>query len=205
MTVLTSYLITALCLYIYVHIKKGDAVRTHWSYFFLFIGISTLLGGCSHAFFQEHSGITYFAIWIPGQIANISAIYFAQLATIETFHPGSAIGVRLKKLCRLELIGFSALLMIVQKFIIIVINTALGLIPIMVVYYIRGGKSGRLIATGILVSFLTAICFIGKFSLHRYFNYMDIAHVLMLISLWVMYKGINHVTEDQCATQSYLN
>jgi hypothetical protein len=79
---------------------------------------------------------------------------------------------------------------LVQNFIVVVINTALGLIPVMVLHLrLQRSAADKMLAYGIMISFLTVIVHGFKISMHAYFNHNDLAHILIMVSLWFMYKG----------------
>ena len=74
----------------------------------------------------------------------------------------------------------------------VVIDSIIGLIPIMIVHFRDREKSkgSDLIAWGIVVLFFSAIFNGTKISINEYFTYLDMAHVFIIINLWVMFAGI---------------
>src|SRR5688572_9561135 len=82
MTAFTDYIIAGIAFYFYLKLISNDPVIHYWSYFFLFIALSTALGGTSHGFFPVHDGWQYKSFWLPMQISNGFAVYFAQKATL---------------------------------------------------------------------------------------------------------------------------
>lgn len=191
-TAITDYIITIIALLFYIRIKPANETVKNWRLFFLLLGISTLFGGTSHAFFPVHDGWQYKSFWLPMQLINGFAIYFAQQATLLSVLQNSGNSKTWKYIYIIQLITYIVVLMIVQKYIVTIIENALGLIPIMILHLRAGtGKeSYKLIGYGIAVSFITAIVHGLKFSLHDYFNYNDIAHIFIMISLYIMYKGV---------------
>lgn len=195
MTVLTDLLIAVLAITFYFQLKnKTDAITRNWSYFFLFLGISTISGSCSHAFFAVHDGWQYKSFWLPMQIINGIAIYFAQQATLSSILESSANKTKWKWSYVIQLIVFISALLWIQKYIVTIIENAIGLIPIMVLHYQYKRSFAKMIANGIAISFITAFVNLGKLSVHAYFNHNDIAHVFIMISLYVMYKGVRRRT-----------
>jgi hypothetical protein len=191
MTVLTDLLIAVLAIAIYFQLKnKADAITRNWSYFFLFMGISTVIGSCSHAFFAVHEGWYYKSFWLPMQVINGFAIYYAQQATFISALQVSANRMKWKWSYVIQLVVFILALFYVQKYIVSIIENAIGLIPIMILHYQYQRPFAKMIANGIAISFITAFVNLCKLSLHAYFNYNDIAHVFIMISLYVMYKGV---------------
>jgi hypothetical protein len=191
MTVFTDLLIAAFAIAFYFQLKnKEDAITRDWSYFFLFLGLSTFFGACSHAFFAVHEGWRYKSFWLPMQIINGFGIYFAQQATFRTALENSTNRTKWKWSYMIQLAAFIIALLWIQKYIVTIIENAIGLIPVMILHYQHKRSFSRMIANGIAISFITAFVNLGKLSLHAYFNYNDIAHVFILISLYVIYKGV---------------
>lgn len=193
MTVFTDYIITILSLGFFFRIPTVDnaAVR-NWRLFFLFMALSTGIGSNSHAFFAVHEGLAYKSIWLPMQVLNAFAVYFAQQATLQSVLKNAESRNAWKWSYVVQLIIYIIILMIVQKFVVTIIDNALGLIPIMVLHFTAKEKEPyyKYIGYGIVISFITAIVHGFKLSLCAYFNFNDIAHVFIMISLYVMFRGV---------------
>ncbi len=192
-TLLTDYINACFAFYFFWKLRTStNKTINNWAYFFGIFGISTFLGGSAHGFFAIHEGINYKTVWLGMQIASGLAVYFAQQATLTSALSNSKFSTQWKWSYKIQLIIFIITVLIIQNFIITVIDNALALIPIMILHYInKEEKLGNIkIANGIAVSFLTAIIHTTKFSLHAYFNFNDIAHVFILVSLFLMYRGV---------------
>jgi hypothetical protein len=190
-TVLTDILIAILAISFYKRLSKfHDETIRNWSYFFLLLGTATLIGSSSHAFFAIHEGWKYKSLWLGMQVINGIGIYFAQRATLISVLKDAPSRKRWEWSYYIQFILFLGFLFCVQKYIVSIIENALALIPIMILHYQHKRPFARTIANGIAVSFLTAFVHLLKLSLHAYFNYNDIAHVFIMISLWIMYKGV---------------
>ena len=193
MTVFTDYIIAILSLVFYFRIPSGgDAAVRNWRLFFLFMGLSTGVGAHSHALFAVHEGIAYKSIWLPMQELNGFAVFFAQQATLQSVLKRSPTYNAWKWSYAAQLVIYIIVLMVVQKFIVTVIDNALGLIPVMILHFTAKEKEPyyKYIGYGIVISFITAIVHDFKISACDYFNYNDIAHVFIMISLYVLYKGV---------------
>jgi len=192
-TAFTDFIITIIAFTCYFRLASypGKVVK-YWSLFFLLLALSTLVGGCSHAFFAIHEGFGYKSFWLPMQFFNGLAVYYAQQATLISALKDSKQYTAWKLSYLLQLIVYYIVLIIVQKYIVTIIDNALGLIPIMIVHFSAKEKEPyyKWVGWGICISFITAIVHGAKISLHAYFNYNDIAHVFIMASLVVMYKGI---------------
>jgi len=126
------------------------------------------------------------------QFINAVTVYFAQQATLVSVLKDSKNYNAWNWSYVIQLVIYYIVLAFVQKFVVTIIDNALGLIPIMILHFAAKEKKDyyKWIGYGILLSFITAIVHGLKLSLGDYFNYNDIAHVFIMISLSVMYFGI---------------
>jgi len=190
-TVFTDYIITVLAFIYYWKLPSTNEVVKNWRLFFLFISLSTFFGGSSHALFAVHEGWKYKSLWLPMQFINGFAVYYAQKATLLSVLKDSEKYNAWKLSYIIQLVVYFIVLIIVQKYVVTIIDNALGLVPIMILHLSAKVKEDyyKYIAYGISISFITAIVHGIKFSLHDYFNYNDIAHVFIMLSLTVMFLG----------------
>jgi hypothetical protein len=198
-TAITDFIVTALCFYFYNLLKLDDKSEKsvyYWRWFYLTLGISTFFGGCSHGFFTNHTDSGYQFFWLTMQLFNGFAVYAAQHATLTSALQHSKNKNLWNYISVIQLILFVSSVFIFRNFIVVTIDIALGLIPVMVIHFKdeQLNASSKWIAYGILVSFLTAVVHLSKFSLDVYFNYLDIAHVLIMINLSIMFVGIKQKT-----------
>lgn len=192
-TAITNLGIFAAGLFCFLQLRKQelDFPNKNWIYFFLLVGNSSLVGVIVHGLSFYTSPETHFKIWWAMGVIQGAGITLAQF--------GWASNV-LKKIrfyviafCALQFGVFATLLYIYGTFTIAKIHIGLGLVPIMLYYIykgVRGFKAEILVATGIGISALTALVHTLKISLGPWFNYNDISHVLIILSLIVMYRGV---------------
>jgi hypothetical protein len=194
-TVLTDYIITLLCLLFFFRLKNENKVvsQKYWKAFFLFFGVSTFVGGFSHALFAIHEGFVYKSFWITMQVLNGFAVYSAQQATYNTVLQNNEKREVWKKSYIIQLVLFLIAVFVFQNFLVVVLDNAIGLIPVMVLHFMdsKNPRVSKLIANGILISFLTAFVHGAKLSLGAYFNFNDISHVLIMLSLFVVFLGVS--------------
>jgi hypothetical protein len=197
-TVLTDYIITILAFIYYWKLPSTNEVVKNWRLFFFFLSLSTFFGGSSHALFAVHEGWKYKSLWLPMQFINGIALYYAQKATLLSVLKNSKNHNIWKLSYMIQLVLYYIVLIMVQKYIVTIIDNALALIPIMILHLTTKEKENyyQYIGWGIAVSFITAIVHGLKFSLHDYFNYNDIAHVFIMISLTVMYQGLRLLNDN---------
>jgi hypothetical protein len=199
-TALTDFILALLCLLFYFKVTKSRIEKgiNNWRLFFLFMGISTLLGGITHAFLENHESAVYLSFWLTMQLASGLSIYFAQLATIRSI-PNAKIPLYRSEqksmlLCRIQFLVFATLVLIFQNFLVVVINSTLGFLMVLYIHALSGKKYGNRpagwIAAGITISFLTAIVYSLKISVNDWFNFKDIAHVIMMVSICFIFYGV---------------
>lgn len=194
-TAFTDFLITIICFNFFLRlsrIKNNNQSTMWWKRFFFCLSIASIFGGCSHAFFEVHSGFGYKLFWFPMQWLNIFSAFSAQQATLFSVLNNSPN----KKLWRwsylIQLILFSASVIVFSNFLVVIIDSAIALIPVMIIHFKnKNNENGNdLIGWGIVILFLTAIINGTKVSINEYFCYLDIAHVFIIGSLWVMFIGV---------------
>lgn len=194
-TVFTDFILTAICLFFYSGLNRFEnpsVQTTHWKHFFLFFSVSTFAGACSHAFFEIHQGFRYKLFWLTMQALNIVFVYYAQLATLNSVLENSNHKRNWKISYQIQLVVFLIAVFVFQNFGVAMADLGLGFIPIMYFHFMDGkkNKESLWIAYGITIIFLIAFVNIRKLSLHAYFNHLDLAHVLIMINLILMYVGI---------------
>ena len=201
LTAITDYLLTVAALFFFLRLRKKAENKEYiksWSYFFLFTGISTFFGGLAHSFHLKE-GTTYLEIWISMQLFGGLAIFFAQKGGLESeCHPkGQKLFV---KLTGIQLILFTLSVLIFFSFKTVVINSVVTLSILLVLYFPRELLQWNyryLVTIGILTSFLTALVNIKKIILAPWFNQHDLSHVIMYLSLLLIYSGIKYKHNNQ--------
>lgn len=192
--VFTSYIISGMCFYYYWKLKKTEAQHaaiSPWAKHLLFVGFASLVGSFSHGFFAVHQGFGYEMFWLPMQVLNITAVYFAQQAVLNSVLTHSPFNKYWKLSYNIQLAIFLTSVFIFHNFLVVIINAVVGIIPLIVLLFKNSKKenSSLWIATSFFILASSAIIFITKFTLHKYFNHIDLSHVIMMLCLWMIYKG----------------
>lgn len=163
----------------------------NWNYFFLLVGIASLIGVAVHGFSKYiQEPVHFYVWWIMGVVqgAGMSLAQFGVGSNVFAKHK-SLIGI----ISIIQFVLFAGGLLITGKFGIATIHIALCLVPIMIYYIFHGAKGKKaemLVAAGIIVSVMTAVVHTFKLSFGQWFNHNDISHVLIIISLVLMYRGV---------------
>jgi hypothetical protein len=184
---------TGLVCYLRLRRQKLEFPHKNWIYFFLLMGISSLTAVIVHGFSAYTAPDTHFKIWWTMGILQGAGVTLAQFAFASNVF--SKFRMLVISFVTLQFGAFAFGSYLVGTFAVAKIHLALGLMPIML-YYIymsmRGKRAEMLVATGIGISSLTALIHGLKISISlEWFNYNDIAHCLIIVSLVIMYKGVS--------------
>ncbi|MBK9477756.1 MAG: hypothetical protein IPP56_15105 [Bacteroidetes bacterium] len=199
-TAFTDFILAVLCLLFYFRYTSATNEKgiVYWKRFFLYMGLSTLIGGFTHALFENPSNKAYIISWLSMQLCSGLSVYQALMATIFSIsNPKIPIYKSAKKsiyLCQLQFIIFCIATIYFQNFLVVVINSTIGFLLVLYIHALSGkkygNKSASWIALGITVSFLTAFVYAFEISINAWFNFKDIAHVIMAISIIFISIGV---------------
>lgn len=194
-TALTNILILAAALWSWKRVKDAPASHTRsWGIFFLMLGVSSLVGVVVHGFSYYMNERTHFWVWILMGTAQNVGISFAQLATAQHYFPREIRWIRLLILA--QLIATTFCFIYFETYEAAKLHVAFGLLPVMgwnIYQFIKRNKPAGWIALGIIISALTAAVHSFKISLGPWFNFNDIAHLLIVTSILVMYRGVKRM------------
>jgi hypothetical protein len=171
--------------------NSSDGEIFGWKYFFLFGGVAYLIGVPVHGFSFYFPELVHFWIWVVMGWFQIVGVYFAQLGHARKIFPQQMSW--LKFVLVIQMIGFAALMVYIRKFAAVNIDIALGLLPIAGwnFYQSRKNKSlSTLIGTGILFAILPAVVVVLQLMPSLWLSYNDIAHLLLIISIIMIYRGV---------------
>jgi hypothetical protein len=157
------------------------------------MGIATFIGGViGHGFLYLFS----FAWKLPGWLTSMFSIALIERASIEQARKliSPRLGRALAWLNIIELITFMTLTFTTLNFFFVEVHTTYGLLIVVaslnIFIYARTRDPGsRLFIIAVGFSALGALVFMNQWSIHIWFNYLDISHVLLAISAGLFYKG----------------
>lgn len=168
-----------------------------WRWFFAGISIASLIGVIVHGLSFYTPENVHLSIWLTMGLVQSAGVSGAQLATVEQYWP-----VKLRLLQGFviaQLVITTIVLISFQSYTIVKYHLALGILPIMgwhLYQFSKNKKSGIWIAGGVLVSGITGAVHGFKISLSLWFNYNDISHILVIVSVWMMAKGVLLLNEE---------
>ncbi len=189
-TVLTNLLLAGFCFF-WSGAAKGNTPR-FWSWFFLLLGTSVLLGAFAHGMYDSTDN--------PAQkytrflaIMSVSAGSLASVYVLEN----RILIKRLTWLLIIQFMVFSFFVLKYNRFVFVTIHSLLGLgITVGGVFIWQVSRLGSQAVTwmlgGILVNASTAIIHTLKLSPHPFFNHNDISHLILVLGCFMMFRGAQY-------------
>lgn len=177
---ISNVILSIFALYLYYQHRRLNSL---WSMFFLFMGLSSFLGGIYHGF----TGIGEQFRFLSWALFSISLIY-AQLAAYQSFK---------NKLIKTIFIFKSLVLLFLSivniDFGFMIIDTAISMLGFIFLGNLLFIKSlSKFISYGILVSFTAAFFAIYKINLHPdLLTSNDLGHYISIISIVLISKGVH--------------
>lgn len=88
---------------------------------------------------------------------------------------------------------FALLVSLDGSFLLVVTNAAAGLVPVMVaerLAFRRGHSGAGWVFWGLAFFLLPALVHLLEVEIHPWFDHHDLAHVLMMVGLFLIYRGV---------------
>lgn len=192
----TDLLVSAVCFYAFFRLtQKKLPGRSQWylRYYFLLIGIAMFLGGViGHGFLYALS----FPWKLPGWTISMVSVALIERSAIS--HARRLIKPAIVQIFLVvnvvELLIAMTVTMTTLDFFWVEFHSAYGLLIVVCFFHaytyhrVRDkGSLWMLVAVGITA--VASLVFMNEFSLHRWFNYMDLSHILLAIASYVFYRA----------------
>lgn len=203
MTAATDLLVSAVCLYAYLKINSAKntlpSVRL-LKYYFLTLAISTAYGGIIGHGLQH---VLSFGWKVPGWLLSMLSIALIERAAILHAQPilRSGLGRFFAIFNIIELISLITIVLISLDFFFVEAHAAYGLLVIvssfeLFIYLKTRNEGSRLLLIAVIVSALAATVHLTRFTIHMWFNHLDLSHVLMAVAAYVYYLGAIKIKEN---------
>lgn len=195
-TVATDCLVVLACLFVFFTSKNklNEKSISLYRYFFLVTALSTMVSAViGHAFLYQFG----FSAKIYGWVIGIASITFAQFASLYHAKQNLSRKVFNYLFCFnvIETVLAYVLLFVCFSFIVVEIYSAIGLLLIVMpletkLYKKTNSPLSSYMLIGIGIAVLAILCHLLKIAYSEWFNHMDLAHVIMAISIVIMGKGL---------------
>ena len=194
---ITDIIMCSVCFYAFYKTKTLEAYKpvSLYRWFFLLTGLSTLVAALiGHAFLYYFGANAKIYGWLFG----IAGITFAQFAAMYNTREliGESIFKKLILINGIEVIAAFILVFITWSFVVVEVHTAYGLLlNVTILEYINYKRTGSLLSIkliyGIGIAVVAVLCHIFQLACSVWFNHIDLSHVFMALSMYVIYKGIS--------------
>ena len=202
-TTVTDLIVSAVCFYAFfkLHkISKKEKLHQYLKYYFLTMGMATAFGGIiGHGFMYM---FTFY--WkLPGWWLSMVAINLIERSVIyyaRRFISKKA-GRFFAWLNMIELLTFMALTFSTLNFLFVEIHATYGLLLFVAsfsgyIYIKTKSKGSKLFLIAVFFAAISALFFMNEWSFHTWFNYLDISHSFMAISVFFFYKGAKAIIKE---------
>jgi hypothetical protein len=194
-TSITDVLLAIFAFYCYSSIstsKFKNEAYSKWGLFFLFLSLATLIGGIAHGIscIQDHR--YYMIFWVMMQIFSGISIYSSQQAVIVAEIRNENIKKWLTKLSKIQFFVFLICVFVFLNFRVLAINSAIGLVQMIILCLPTNNRKYKgIVSLGFWISFFTIYVNQKKIYFSYWFNHNDISHVIMFLSVALIFSGVN--------------
>lgn len=191
MTAGTNLALGVVCLGFYARLRLIRNERTRmWARFFMALSVATLAGVPKHGLAHYEGSWWLVLVTLTSSLSGGVSTYYAQRATLMSglFTAQSHRG--LLWLVRLQLIAFALQLFGTAGFLVVVVQSGLGLTGVLaaeVVARRRRFVQSWWMVGGIATAFLPGVAYLARWPSGLWFNHNDFAHVLMAASFTLIY------------------
>ena len=184
MAIALNLCMAALSLFYAFKLKNQEGYEKAWGYFFLTFGLASMFSAVGHGMYN------YWGIpgKMPGWFTSLLAIYFLEQAQLSWGQPPQW----LKKVSSAKLILLAVGMAFAPSFLWVVAQTITGLVPGLILFGVRYRHvhpGARYFRQAFWVLLPALILYGLGIDPHRWFNRDDASHVLMLLTLYLSYKG----------------
>ncbi len=195
-TVLTDFLVAGVCFYAWHQLKKlhhKTQTQYYTQIFMLLMGIAATLG----AIFGHGLIHIVHPLWkIPGWFFSMFSVAFIERAAIA-----QASQVMSKKVANFflklniaELLLLCLITIVTIEFKYVELHSAYGFLIVVLFFhtyhYIKTKNNGsRLMLLNTILLLIAVVIYNYPIILHTFFNHRDLAHIVMAISIYVIYRA----------------
>ncbi len=200
MTALTDIFVAVVCFYCYFKTNTSNDLHNmllFFKNFFLFMGISTAYGGIIGHALQHY---VVFEWKMVGWIVSMISIMFLERAAI--MHAKPLLWPMAGKIYAIaniiEIVSMTIVVLITRKFLYVEAHAAYGLLIVVLsmelfIYIKTKAKVSLYILIAIFSAVLSVIAHLGKIAPHKWFNHLDVSHMFMALSMWLVYLGVKEL------------
>ena len=192
-TALTDLIVSVVCFYAFVKLKPTYSGANLLRYYFLLMALTTVYGGIiGHAFIHHLS----FAWKLPGWLLSMVSVALLERTSIKRAQPllSKNIGRFFSVLNIVELLTLILIVCLTLNFSFVEGHAAYGLLVVVFsfeafIFKSTRAASSKLFMIAVGISALAATVHLTEFSIDKWFNHLDLSHVLMATAAFVFFLG----------------
>lgn len=203
-TVLTNIFLSVFTFSFYYRVTqtahKDDKLSLYWAYFFLFLGIANTIAAFTHGFKSYFEQDDYYYIWMFMNMAGIPSSYYLLLTNLEISEFSDKKRVWYYRASQIMTLALVITMFFLNNIGLVKLNAGIVILITLLVHFQtfrKGNPGSKLIFGGFAFSMLTILVHNLKLSLHDYFNYKDISHVIMNIGLYIIFLGVMQLSQSR--------
>jgi hypothetical protein len=174
----------------------GMSVQHYWGYSYSLIALGSFLGTVSHGFGPNFPEYISKIIWKLTVVSLGWTSFFLTIGSLHFIFPLTVI-VWLKWVPITLLVIYHVVILINDQFKVAILFYAPGMIFACIVfglgYLTFGLGSAGIVCMGLLMSFIAAGVQMKGITIHKYFNHNDLYHIIQLVALYIIYRGISNL------------
>lgn len=208
-TVFTNIIISFFCLYFYFKLNVNSSnlkFEKYWRLFFLYFSFSSMIGAVAHGFKGYFNESVFNLVWLSMNLSSILITHYLLLSNLEIVSTSDKNKGILKTAIGFISILFVGIIFLTNNFLSVKINAFISIlftIYVHIVIYRKGESGSGFILFGFTFSLLSVLVHSIKFSISSWFNYKDISHVIMNISLYIIFIGVSQrLSSNQLETSA---
>ena len=187
-------IIMAIATYTFYLKLKDDRQNIYFSYFFLFMALTSFIGGFGHLLFH-YTGKPF---QVFGWIFSALSIYFIELAALKEFKSES-FRKKLNFAINLQFVLFIIIVLFIQNFAVVTTNMIIGIMGLVIpVFSIQAFQKNRkkniLIISGLLLSSIPAFLYKLDFDFGGLSGKV-VSHLILVLCFYIVFLGVSVGTE----------
>jgi hypothetical protein len=210
-TILTNLIIIVYGVFVYNRLIGGDNswLKT-WAWFFLLMSVSAFFGSISHGVHEQLGSKFLNVTWFLMNAFSLLSIYFFFKAAYKNLNTHKVNNKKwLDKIVVIWIVTLLIATYLMNDFLLIKIHAGIVLLYSLIAHYVtlknQKQKGSLMIISGIGLAFVSIIIHSLKLSIGEWMNYKDISHLFMFLSMFVIYKGVNHINKTESFIENIAN
>lgn len=166
----------------------------YWRFFFLFFGINAFVGFITHGFKSYFTEQQFYYVFLTMNLASVPITFSLMKANVENTNLKTDTKKNFNVVIFIASAIFVAITIMSNTFVVVKISALISILLTIIVYtatYRKGFAGHGYIVCGFAVSISALVVHGAKLSFSDWFNFKDISHVIMIISLILIFMGID--------------